>query len=154
MQCPHPLPCPVTIFCVCHTPLAHARRVSHDAEPPDFYDTRLDSVRPRTVGYSPGHVRALSPTPCLTWGGRESSRASLEWGEGTGGSLGAVEACLGGTRRGGGSTTGRPNGSCRVRTYCMYVCTFSKCISDVFTVSIVSTGFFKYFYKTSVNQCF
>ncbi|CAM9647811.1 unnamed protein product, partial [Laminaria digitata] len=71
------------------------RKVCHDTEPPDVYDTSLDSVRPRTVGYSPGHVRALSPTPPLTWGGRESSRASLEWREGTGGPLGAVKACLG-----------------------------------------------------------
>ncbi|CAM9766011.1 unnamed protein product, partial [Ectocarpus fasciculatus] len=86
-------------------------RVSPEIDPPDFYDTQLDSVRPRTVGYSPGHVRALSPTPCLTWGGRESSRVSMEWGEGTGGSLGTVKACLRGTSRCGGSTT-RPSRSC------------------------------------------
>ncbi|CAM9504304.1 unnamed protein product [Pylaiella littoralis] len=83
------------------------RRISHETEPPDFYDTRLDSVRPRTLGYSSGHVRALSPTPCLTWGGRESSRQNMNWGEGTGGSLGTVEACLEGTIRGGGSATAR-----------------------------------------------
>ena len=100
----------------CRTPpCPNTRRVCHDSEPPDFYDTRLDSVRPRTVGYSPGHVRALSPTPCLTWGGRESARASMEWAEGTGGSLGAVKACLGGTSRGGDGTI-RPNRSCRVRS--------------------------------------
>ncbi|CAN0165376.1 unnamed protein product, partial [Hapterophycus canaliculatus] len=91
------------------------RRVSHETESPDFYDTKLDSVRPRTVGYSPGHIRALSPTPRLTWGGRESARVSMEWGEGTGGSLGAVEACLGGTSRGGGGSTIRSTRSCPVR---------------------------------------
>lgn len=39
----------------------------------------------------------------------------MEWAEGTGGSFGAVKACLGGTSRGGGSSTDRPNRSFRVR---------------------------------------
>lgn len=91
------------------------RKVCHDTEPPDVYDTSLDSVRPRTVGYSPGHVRALSPTPPLTWGGRASARASLEWGAGTGGSLGAVKACLSGAK-GGGNVEGHALSSVRDRT--------------------------------------
>lgn len=113
-SCPTPNPPPPVLnSSPTHTPYT-TRRVSPENDPPDFYDTRLDSVRPRTVGYSPGHVRALSPTPCLTWGGRESSRISMEWGEGTGGSLGTVKACLRGTSRCGGSTT-RPSRSCPVR---------------------------------------
>ncbi|CAM9323994.1 unnamed protein product, partial [Discosporangium mesarthrocarpum] len=70
------------------------RRVEHESNVPDWYDTSLDGIRPRTVGYSPGHVRSLSPTPPLTWGGRASSKGSLEWVEGRG-ALGAVKGCLG-----------------------------------------------------------
>ncbi|CAN0236825.1 unnamed protein product [Ascophyllum nodosum] len=80
------------------------RRVCHDTEPPGFYDTCPDVIRRRTVvGFSPAHIRGMSPTPCLTRGGKESVKTSLDWGDGCGDCLGGGEGCCGGGISRGGS---------------------------------------------------
>ncbi|CAM9724930.1 unnamed protein product, partial [Chrysoparadoxa australica] len=48
----------------------------NDPEPYNTEDGEA-AVRPRTVGYSNGHMRSMSPTPDITWGGRQDSHASV-----------------------------------------------------------------------------
>lgn len=81
---------------------ATSRPMSHSAVSPALCDSRLDAIRPRTVGYPSGHTRSLSPTPRLTWGGRASSRARIQWEGGDDVLLSVIEASLAGAEQAGG----------------------------------------------------
>merc|ERR1719198_933738 len=49
---------------ICHPKAGYTySRMTADGDGPEFYDCEYSSVRPRTVGYSPGHNRSMAVTP-------------------------------------------------------------------------------------------